>query len=415
MISQPPKRILIAGGGFGGITAALTLAKEKTFLEQNGYEVILIDRHHHQLFTPALYEIAAIPRETNSDPKLKAAMLLPFSDILKKPGFSSIWDEVIGLDPEKKELLLEKTGGLKFEYLILALGSETNYFNIPGLKEHSFPLKTFDDAIRLRNKIEDAVQKKDHVRIAVGGAGASGVELAAEFVNFVCDIKEQVSPGNLCSVEFLLIEAGPEILAGFPKNAIAKTRKRLQNLGVTIKTNAAIASVTAEELTYAAGTKENFDILIWTGGVRGPGVFEKMPLQKNPKGVIPVNEYLQTHEAPYIYAIGDNSGMINPKTEKPLPWNASVAESQGKITAKNIIRRIRNKKLKKFIPLKNYPFLLAIGRKYAIANLIFFSISGFIGWTIKQLVELNYLLFVLPFKKALTAWIRAVKIYSSND
>src|SRR3989338_6850098 len=409
------KRIIIAGGGFGGITAALTLAREKKLLTRHGYEIVLIDRHHHQLFTPALYEIAALPKEMGRDGELKSFMLIPFSEIFERGDVTTVCDEIVDINFSKKELTLKKDGSLGFEFLVLALGSETNYFNIPGLKDYSFPLKTFDDAIRLRNKIESSVQKSGHLKIAVGGAGASGVELIAEFVNFVCAIKEKENKNNICDVEYVLIEAGPEILAGLPKKAITLSRMRLEKLGVAIRVRSAISSVSAQEITYADKTKETFDILVWTGGVRGPELLEKLNLPLTPKGAIAINEYLRVGNEKTIYAIGDNSSMLNPKTDKLLPWTVPIAESQGRITAKNIILQILNLAPKKFVPLKEYPFVLAIGEKYAIADLVLFRISGILGWIIKQLVELRYLLFILSPRKAIIAWVRAVRVYSSND
>ena len=155
---MPKKRIIIAGAGFGGVTAALTLAKNLGRLARE-YEIILLDRHHHQLYTPALYEIAAISSENAPDPALKSATLIPIADIAAGKPITILCDELVGLKAAERKLILQKSGELEYEFLVLALGSETNYFAIPGLKEHSFPLKTCDDAVRLRNKIEDLEYK----------------------------------------------------------------------------------------------------------------------------------------------------------------------------------------------------------------------------------------------------------------
>src|SRR3989344_1225095 len=265
------KNIVILGAGFGGITAALKLAKKIGRLA-NEYEIILIDRHHHQLITPNLYEIASIPKEYAPDTPLKSSILIPVSDIIENKPIAFICDEVSGLKAAEKMVVLKNGGDLPYEFIIFALGSETNYFNIPGLHEYSYPLKTFDDGAKLRNTIEKLVKEKDYIKIAVGGAVASGVELIAEFSNFICAIKETIAPANTCNTELLLVEASSEILPGFDAIVVKRAKKRLKNLGVRIKTNTTIAEINAGHFICQDGKKENFDLLIWTGGAKGPEI-----------------------------------------------------------------------------------------------------------------------------------------------
>lgn len=413
-IDARKKNIVILGAGFGGVTTTLSLTKKKRTLGTE-YNIILIDRHQHQLYTPALYEIASIPRENASDALLKSTILIPIPNIIAKKPIQFICDDVIGLDRNAKKIILKHTE-LPYEFLISALGSETNYFSIPGLKEESFPLKTFDDAIRLRNNVEDRVKKKDAIKIVIGGAGAAGVELAAEFVNFVCDIQKKIDLNSHCKIELLLIEASPDILSGFDAWAVSKTKKRLATLGVRVKTGTAIASVGKQELDFTNGEKESFDILIWAGGVQGPAVLKQFGFPLSKKGALIIDDYLCTGNPDEgIFAIGDNSSLINQKTGKPLIWNVPVAETEGRIVAKNIIRAINRKPLKKFVPLKKYPFILAVGRKYAIADLVIFRTAGRLGWCLKQLIELRYLLHILPIKKAIATWLRGETYFMSND
>lgn len=408
------KKIIIAGAGFGGVTAALKLAEKLSGLTAK-YEIMLLDRHHHQLYTPALYEISAISIKNAPDSALKSAILIPIADIIAGKPITVLCDELIGLKTPEKKLILQKGGEIEYEFLILALGSETNYFAIPGLKEHSFPLKTFDDAVLLRDKIRDLFRKKGELRVVVGGAGASGVELVAEFVNFICVLKKEAGQ-NRCEVGFTLIEALSEILPGFEPWAIKKTRKRLANLGITIKTEHAIIDVIEGEISFKDGSKESYGILIWTGGTKGPEVLKNCGLHLSDKGSVLIDEYLRAQgQKNSIFAIGDNSTFISSKTGEPLVWNVPVAEAEGKLTAKNIIRIIKGQTLKKFIPLKKYPFVLAIGKKYAVADLVWLRFAGFSGWMIKHLVEFRYFLSILPFRKAVKTWLKSVKYYTSKD
>ncbi|MDO8600640.1 MAG: NAD(P)/FAD-dependent oxidoreductase [bacterium] len=415
-IDAKKKNIVIVGAGFGGITVALKLARNMGGLLSD-YQIILIDRHHHQLYTPALYEIASIPNENITDVALKTSILIPIADIVAGKPITALTDEIVGLAADTKKVLLKKSGALPYEFLIIALGSETNYFNIPGLTEHSLPLKNFDDALRLRNTIEEKVKKDGHIKIVVGGAGSSGVELIAEFVNFVCAIKEKVLGGKqICNAEFLLVEGTPEILPGFDAWTIKKTKRRLARLGIRIKTSAAISAVEEREIIFKNGERESYDILCWTGGVRGPAIFSQFGFPLSQKGGLEIEETLHIKGADRsLFAIGDNASFINPKTGKPLVWNVPIAEAEGRVVAQNIIRTIRNEPLRRFVPLKKYPFILAVGKKYAIADLLIIRICGFWGWFLKQLVELRYLLFILPIKKAIRTWLRGEKYFMSND
>lgn len=410
-----PKHIVIAGAGFGGITAALTLAKQQKKLGDS-HRITLINRNNNQLYTPALYEIASAPRESTPNKSLKSSILIPLADIIRGTSIEFIVDEVIAIDHTKKTLTLKQRGLLPYEFLVLALGSETNYFAVRGLAEFSRPLKSFSDAVRLRNDLENLVKQKEKIKVVVGGAGASGVELVAEFVNFTCALQTVIPGRKKCNVEFLLVEAAAEILPGFEHVIIAQARKRLQQLGIVVKTNTMITEVQKDKILYKDGFKESYDILIWTGGIKGSSLLQQLGVPLSNKGMAEINEFLQIKGAEdRLFAIGDNSTMLNPKTGKPLIWNVPVAESEGRLAAGNIVRIIASKPLKPFVPLAKYPFVLAVGKKYAIADLIFIRFSGLLGWAIKQLVELRYLFFILPPQKALRTWLRSISVADMND
>lgn len=409
------KNIVIAGAGFGGITTALTLAQESGRLRSE-YNIMLVNKSPHHLYTPALYEIASVPRELAPNQSLRSSVLVPIADIIRELPIEFLLDEIKTIHREQKTLTLSKHGILPYEFLVLALGSETNYFNIPGLREESVPLKTFGDAVRLRNKIEDLVQKKMSLKIVVGGAGASGIELVAEFVNFVCTVQKLLPGRSVCSTEFVLIEATPEILPGFDQAVVTCAKNRLRALGINMRTNSLITEVKNNMIVLKDGTAEPYDIFIWTGGTKGPEILKTLSVPLSAKELVEVNEFLQVKGAEdRLFAIGDNATMFNQKTGKPLVGNVPVAEAEGKIVAKNIIRLIRGEKKRHFVPMQRYPFVLAVGEKYAVADLLFIRFSGYIGWIAKQLVELRYFLFILPFGKAIRMWLRSVLIARVND
>ena len=172
------KNIVVLGAGFAGITAILRLYK---LLRRRGllgrYNLILVNKSAHHLYTPALYEIAAIPKGEAETICLKSAHCIPIEDIIKPfPEIRFIGEEIEKLDPLTHIMRFRSGNRLSFEYAVVALGSETNFFNIPGLQENSYPLKTFQDAVRLRDKAEEmAATNSGSVKIVIGGGGATGV------------------------------------------------------------------------------------------------------------------------------------------------------------------------------------------------------------------------------------------------
>ncbi len=408
------KRIFVVGGGFGGISAALALSGDPALLSR-GYEIVLVDRHRHHLFTPALYELAAIPREVAGDRELISAALIPIREIVRGRPIRFINDELVGLDRKRRIIALAAEGALSYEYLILAPGAEINYFNIPGLKEYALPLKTGDDAALLRNKIEAQVKENPSPKILICGAGSSGVELAAELVNFICALNKNNHRRATCNPDLLLIEAAEEILPGLDKWAIRKARERLRSLGVGIKTGSPIIAASKNYVTLRSGERLAYDILIWTGGVKGPRILRRLGLQLSPRGTLAVDAGLRVQRSRRIFAVGDSAWFTRRQIRTPLPWNVPVAEAEGRYAALQISRAVRGKKLRRFRPMRRYPYVIALGRKYALADLIIVRASGFIGWCFKQAVELRYFLFLLPWPRAIWFWWRNMRMYRAND
>jgi len=411
------KNIVIAGAGFGGVTAALIL--DKAFYRnqelRDAYQLIIINNHHSHLYTAALYEIAAIPQGHHKLDYIKSSITIPLAAIFHETHVDWREREITSIDRDKKLLTFDNTEELHYEYLILALGSETSYFNIPGAKEHSFALKTFADGIKLRDRVQQLIESGDAepLRIVIAGAGASGVEVAAEFENFICMLQKHQGKEAICKTEVMLVEATPEILPGFAPWIIEKAKKRLSHIGVQIKTGVAITAVEKDSVSLKDGTKLPFTVLVWAGGVRAASVLKTTGLALSPKGAVPVSDELET--APKVFAIGDNAACMNPATQRPLPWNVPIAEHQARTVAENIIADLCGTSRQKFVPLKNYPFILAVGRKYAIADLVYIHEWGFTAWLLKLLVELKYLLSILPILEALSTWWKYVSVARSND
>ncbi len=421
------KTIAILGAGFGGLKCALTIGRKLHNLNlADKYRVILVDRNAYHTYTPTLYEAATTSKETASYLELKNIITFPITELIKNLPVDFINDKVTKLNLLGGSLTLADDPELQFDYLVLALGAETNYFNIPGLTENSSSFKTFMDAIKLRDKILNLYLggKKD-LKIVVGGAGSTGVELAGELQEWLCELEANFKKD--CRFRVSIIGAQPEVLSGFLPRISELAEKRLRHLGVSVVAPAKIASATANNVILEGGRELPYDILIWTGGVKASSFLGTLPLKLDGGRIVVPGEMECLPETPNlqlfgkVYGIGDAVCFYNQETKKAMPMVARTAILQAKIVAHNIIEEIKleNKiikvaKKKVFAP-REYPYIIPVGGKYAIAKIGNFVFSGLPAWIFKGLVELNYLLSILPFSRAIKVWLRGLVIFIKND
>ncbi len=422
--------IVILGAGFGGLHAAITTGKLlRRHKLDSKYEVVLVDRNDFQTYTPTLYEAATTSKKTANYLDLKSIITIPVQTAIKGLPVNFLKGEITKLDLVNGDIHLareDQEEQIKYEYLLLALGAETNYFNIKGLKENSLPLKTFYDSIKIRDRILELFAEKPNIKIVIGGGGSTGVELAGEIRQWLGELKKEISPE--CNASVTIIEGSPRILSAFSERISRKAEKRLKKLGVEIIANSHIAKVAAGSATLQDGKEIPFDLLIWTGGVRSSQLMDTMPLKTEIKGrVVVENEMNCLPQTPdlrlygKVYGIGDAICFMNPKTGKAMPGVARAALSQATVAAKNIISEIlerenqtRRVKRYTFRPM-DYPYVIPIGGKYAIAKIGPILITGFLGWFIKGLVELNYLLSIMPLGHAIKTWFKGLRIFIKND
>lgn len=421
------KNIVILGGGFGGLQTAFMLSKKlKALSVRRDYEVILVDRYAYHTFIPLLYEIATTSKDTADYMELKSLVTYSLSELLEKRGIRFIKDEVMHIDLTQGAVHLRRVK-VQFNYLVLALGSETNYFNIPGLKENSFGLKTFDEAIAIRDAIWSYLKKGGgDLRVVVGGGGSTGVGLASEIKRWAYNFQNKGLGSR--KVQVTIIEGMPAILPGFDARVIRRAGERLRRLGVEIINNEIIKKVTAGKAVLASGRAIPFDVLVWAGGVKAGSLTEKLPLKREKRGRVEIIGALEClPESPDLkiygrmYAVGDIACIYNPKTKQPVPQVARTAIVQGKIVAKNIIEEIRKENrlvgsVKQYVYTpKTYPYIIPVGGKFAIAKFGPFVISGFLGWVLKGFVELNYFISIMPLWQAFRIWLKGLWVFIQND
>lgn len=424
------KNIVLLGGGFGGVQAALKLSKKLKYLKTNNkYNIILIDKHDYHTFTPLLYEIATTSRNTSTYEELKSLVTFKFDKLFENRDIQFKKGNVVDIHLEDKIIDMEESK-LEFDHLILGLGSEVNDYGIEGIEEHSLKLKTFDDAVAIRNKIMFEIEEKNRdetINIVIGGAGSTGVELAGEIRKWACRLEENKDE-HKCFINVKLIQGGNTILPGFKDKIIKKSGKRLEDLGVDIQTKKFIEKITENKVITSDNHSTPYDIMIWTGGIKASSITGKLPIEKEKSGrveiinkleCIPNNKDLRSYKN--IYAIGDISCTYDPETGETTPPVARVAMIQGRIAAYNIIEDIKlsegliNKTSKKVYNYKKYPYIVPVGGKYAVARIGSTIFSGISAWIFKGIVELNYFLSILSPVEAFKKWFKGFKIFIQND
>lgn len=372
-----PKNIVILGGGFGGFRAAIDL--ERKLRRHPGYKVILIDQNTFHLYTASLYEVAI--GELSS-----RCVLLPFHRCLSGKKIEFINATVTELDPVKK---LIKTGSgdqIPYWKLVFAFGADTEDFGIPGVAQYGLGLKSVTDAEKTRQRLAHcSIIRNQPIKVIVGGGGFTGIEVAGELTNY-----------RGCPIEITVVEAAPRILAGLPELVSKTVAQRLNLLGIKVATSSPIKEVKPDRITLATGREIPYDVLIWTAGVRGsrflnPDVF---PLDK--KKALMVDRYLRVKGFKDIFVVGDNAAT-------GVAWTATKAEVDGKTAAHNIVAEIRGKKMNPYRVFEP-PFIIPVGRKWAIAKIGKIVFWGRPASILKDLVLLYYLSTILPIWRALKIW-----------
>jgi len=420
------KKISILGAGFGGLRAAKVLARRlKTLRLAQKYEILLIDKNDHHTYTPLLYEVATTSKETATICDLHEVAAYDTRLIVEPWGVTFIQKEVKHIDPISG--LVELASGEKIEcqFLIIALGSEANYFGIPGLKEYSLPFKTFRDAICIRDMVWNlAMEGRNDIRIIVGGAGPTGVELASEFKNWCGELEKEFKS---CRLDVSLVEVSESVLPGLDHRIIKKAEQRLKYLNVRVLTGRKISKAHPRGAALDNGETLPFDAFVWTGGVKARTLASKISMRTEERDRMIVGEGMeclpQTPNlklASRVYGLGDSVCVYDPITKKPIPGVARAAITQANVVAHNIIEEIKviekraaAPRLKTYSP-REYPYIVPVGGKYAAAKIGPIVLSGIFGWIVKGLVELNYLLSIMPASRAACIWLRGFFIFVRN-
>jgi NADH dehydrogenase len=415
-------KILILGGGFGGVRAALELEKKLSH-SNHQFRLTLVERNGYHLFVPALYEVASA-YGIKKDPfavQLKRTVCMPYADIFEGKNIDFIQAEVSEIDINRKFVITKGNHTLEYDYLIFALGSEVNDYGIKGVLDYANQFKTLDDSIFINQKLQEISgefqrqERNQPFSFLVCGGGFTGIELAAELGSYSRVIENSCKLSGRCS-NITIFEAGPKILPAISDRERKFIKKRLTKLGIILMENSPIEEVGNDFVKLKTGQTVHGNLIVWTAGIKSNKLLHNIAgLPITQTGKIIVEATLQAKGFSEIFSIGDDMEFIDPKTQKPVPSFAYTAGDQAKIAAINILNLINKKSLKKYNPYYNI-WIIPIGGKYALAHLWgSIRITGFLGWIVRELVDLRYLLSIFNLNKALEVFFNEVTIFTRND
>ncbi len=386
MQKESPKQIVILGCGFGGMYAARELLP---YVRAKEIEITIINKTNYFLFTPLLHEVATGGLSYGSISE-------SLREIFPHSGVRIFEGDVETVDAQAKHVSIAERK-IPYDYLIVATGSETNYYNTPGAREHTLPLKSLDDARIIKSKIIDSFERallaehqerKELLTFIIVGGGATGVEFAAEVAQFTGLLaKKYFSNSGIQAndIAIHLITAGKEILSQFSLKLQRAGLARLEKQSVHVHLEMPVNEVLPGKIRTGE-TSVRGENIFWMAGVKPLLPAFAVPLALTPSGRIQTNQFLQAESDNTIFALGDSATPVGPD-KKELPMLAQTASQEASVVAKNILASIKNNPLTPFI-FKNKGSLISLGQWFAVGEIYSHKIAGKSAWWIWRTVYL---------------------------
>jgi NADH dehydrogenase len=412
--------IVIIGCGFGGLTAARTLASADV-------RITLIDRSNHHLFQPLLYQVATAGL---SAPAIAAPIRHMFA---RQRNLTTLMATVTAIDANGRKVLLDDGSQVPYDYLIVAAGATHSYFGHDEWASVAPGLKTLDDAFEIRRRtlmaFEQAELETDDAKraawlsFAVIGGGATGVEMAGT----LAEIARHTLDGEFRRIDsrkarIVLLEGNDRVLPPFPPDLSEKTKRQLEGLGVEVRTSCRVTSIDADGVTFTTAQGEErmqAKTVVWAAGVAASPIGKSLGVPTDRAGRVIVAPDLSIPDHPEVFVIGDLAAATS--NGKPVPGVSPAAKQMGRTAAGNILRRIRGKESQAF-RYRDYGSLATIGRKAAVVMLGKIKFSGFPAWLFWLFVHVyfligfrNRLLVMMDWAWAYLTFERSARIVTGED
>ncbi len=377
-------RIVIVGGGFGGLKTAVDLSRA----DRNELDITLISDNDEFRYYPSLYHTA-----TGGSSEVSS---IPMDELIEKDKVTFIKAKVNGLDRVHKKVLTEDKQEIPYDYLVMSMGVITNFFHIPGLQELAFGIKTLEDAEELKMHLHRQItdERKPDINYVVVGGGPTGIELAGvlgDYVKYICanhGIRRR-------AIHVDLIEASPRLVPRMPNDVSRRIHKQLRRKGVRIYLKAAVQGQTAEDLTVN-GKPIRSHTVIWTAGVANNPFFAEQHFQLSKNGKVRVDQYLQAE--PSIFIVGDNA-------DTPYSGMAQTALYDGAYIADSLIDIICHKRAPKPYVAKKPIYVLPAGPDWAAVLWGPVRIYGKLGWLLRRAADFVGYKDYEPVFKATKQWL----------
>jgi NADH:ubiquinone reductase (H+-translocating) len=379
------KRVVIIGAGFGGLAISQKLAQNDDF------QVVLVDKFNYHQFQPLFYQVATAGLEPSA---ISFPLRLVFQN---NPNVHVRVTEVTSVDTDSQHIIT-KLGLINYDYLVLAIGADTNFYGMTNIQEKALPMKSVSEALGLRNRIlqnfEDAITVENEddrqglLNIVVVGGGPTGVEVSGT----LAEMKKHILPKDYPELDFdamqvYLIESSPEVLDVMSDNASKNAKKYLQELGVNVINGKRVVDFDGKYAEINDGTKIRTNNLVWAAGIKANFMEGIAKTAITYGGRIKVNEYNQIDGQKNVFAIGDLAYMEEPNFPKGHPQVAQPAIQQGNLLAKNLSAFLRGNEPKAFA-YNDLGSMATIGRNKAVVDLPFFKFAGFFAWVTWMFVHL---------------------------
>lgn len=409
-------KVLILGGGFGGLVAAQALKRADV-------EVTLLDKRNFHLFQPLLYQVAT---GSLSPGEIAAPLRAVLS---RQKNTQVLLGEAADLDPTAKKVFLCDGGEYTYDSLIVATGTKTSYYGRDEWRNWAPSLKTVEEATEIRHKLLLAFERAERcteeadsrawLTFVIVGAGATGLELAGALAEIARDtLRHDFRHIRPEEARIILIEGGPRVLPSYPEDLSAKAEQLVSKLDVELMKSTMVTNIDEEGVTYKIG--EHVKLLkartiLWTGGVTatefGHKVAQRTKAETDRSGKIRVNPDLTIPGFPEIYVVGDLALSLD-EHGKPLPGVAQVAIQGGDYAGKTIKARLAGKKEVQPFHYFNKGDMAVIGRAAAVANIFGFHVSGFPAWVVWLFIHLMY---IVEFQSRVVVFIQWGFLYLTSS
>ncbi len=379
--------VVVVGAGFGGMEVGKSLQRART-------HVTIIDRKNYTLFQPLLYQVATAALSP-------ADIAVPIRSLLRSPNTEILLDDVLGVDAKASRVRTVSNGEIPFKFLVLATGSQYNYFGHHAWQKLAPSPKSLDDALAIRRRLllafehaemcHDGAERRALMTFVVIGAGATGVEMAGAIAELAkATLVQDFRRIDPASARVLLIEAGPRVLTGFSEELGTYAEEALAKLGVELRLNTKIDHIDNTGVV-AAGDKIATRVVVWGAGVKATPVAAWLGIEPTRHGTVPVNPDFSVPGHSNVFVIGDAAHFVG-SNGKPLPGLAAVAKQEGQFVGEVIRRRIAGQTVSSKFRYRDYGTMATIGRSAAVADLRGLKLKGRIAWLLWGVVHLYFLI-----------------------